>query len=375
MTTSPSPSDSTQTSLPAATPDEWLAVLRILDANANRAQEGLRVVEEHARFVLDDRSLVAQLKHVRHALHDALKALPASDRLAARNTQGDVGAAVGTAAEYVRQNSADVAAANLARVQQALRAIEEYAKVGWPNLARQVEPLRYQLYVLAQALGRVGQARQRLSHARLYVLVDGGADADDFERRCRAVLQGGAHVVQLRDKRLDDRTLLNRARRLRDLTTAVEALFIMNDRPDLARLSRADGVHVGQEELPVYEARCIVGAEALVGVSTHGIEQARQAVLDGADYLGCGPTFPSSTKKFGEFPGLAYLQQVAAEIGLPSFAIGGISPQNVEQVLQTGITRIAVSDAVWRAADPASAAAELLRHLPSDESGRSTATP
>jgi len=134
----------------------------------------------------------------------------------------------------------------------------------------------------------------------------------------------------------------------------------MNDRPDLAALSRADGVHVGQDELSVKDARSIVGPEALVGVSTHSIEQARQAVLEGANYLGVGPTFPSDTKQFEKFPGLDLLRQVGAEIRLPAFAIGGITTENLPEVLATGMTRVAVSGAIAAAAEPVAAAKEFL---------------
>jgi thiamine-phosphate pyrophosphorylase len=139
--------------------------------------------------------------------------------------------------------------------------------------------------------------------------------------------------------------------------------MIVNDRPDLAVLAQADGVHVGQEELSVKDARSIVGPDMLVGVSTHSIEQARQAVLDGANYIGVGPTFPSGTKRFEQFPGVELLRLVAAEIRLPAFAIGGIDRQNVAEVLAAGFTRIAVSGAVTAAADPVQAAKELLNRL------------
>ena len=127
----------------------------------------------------------------------------------------------------------------------------------------------------------------------------------------------------------------------------------MNDRPDLARLARADGVHVGQTELSVKEARTIVGPRALIGVSTHALDQARQAVIDGANYIGVGPTFPSATKSFDRFTGLNLLRDVAAEIRLPAFAIGGIGPDNIGDVLATGIARVALSGAVLSSADPA----------------------
>jgi thiamine-phosphate pyrophosphorylase len=128
-------------------------------------------------------------------------------------------------------------------------------------------------------------------------------------------------------------------------------------------LARADGVHVGQEELPVHDVRQIVGPNMLVGVSTHTIEQARQAVLDGANYLGCGPTFPSGTKHFDHFPGLEFLRQVAAEISLPTFAIGGITRDNVQQVLATGFARIAVSGAIAASNNPGDEISALLDAL------------
>src|SRR5262249_54437219 len=160
-------------------------------------------------------------------------------------------------------------------------------------------------------------------------------------------------VLQFRDKQLGDRELLQRARQLRELTASSRTLFIMNDRPDLAALSRADGVHLGQEELSVKDARSIVGPDALIGVSPHSLVQARQAVLDGASYIGVGPTFPSQTKRFEEFPGLDLLRQIAAEIRRPAFAIGGISLENLPSVLATGIGRVAVSSAVVDSASPA----------------------
>jgi thiamine-phosphate pyrophosphorylase len=140
-------------------------------------------------------------------------------------------------------------------------------------------------------------------------------------------------------------------------------LFIMNDRADLAALADADGVHVGQNELAVGEARSILGAGKLVGVSTHTAAQLEQALQDGADYVGCGPTFSSRTKDFAALAGLDFLRAVANWTALPAFAIGGITLQNVSQVLETGFRRVAVRSAVWNADDPAAAAQELLAIL------------
>ena len=171
------------------------------------------------------------------------------------------------------------------------------------------------------------------------------------------------NLVQLREKSLADRELLVVARRIRDWTRAAEVLFVMNDRPDLAVLSDADGVHVGQDELDVRSVRRLVGPGRLIGVSTHSIEQARQAVLDGADYLGVGPVFPSDTKSFDELAGLEFVRQVAEEISLPWYAIGGITAENIDEVIEAGARRVAVSATICAAEDAASASHHLGRLL------------
>jgi thiamine-phosphate pyrophosphorylase len=138
---------------------------------------------------------------------------------------------------------------------------------------------------------------------------------------------------------------------------------MINDRADLAAATNADGVHLGQDDFSVKDARAIVGTRSIIGVSTHNIDQARAAVLDGANYLGAGPTFASVTKQFATFAGLDYLRSVAAGIRLPTFAIGGISAKNLPEVLATGITCVAVGTAITAAPEPASAARELLGML------------
>ena len=238
--------------------------------------------------------------------------------------------------------------------------MEEYAKLIDPSVAVAIEPLRYRTYTLERAVDLTATSLDRLANCRLYVLLDGGATETCFAQLAETLVTAGIHAVQLRDKKLNDRELLNRGRRLREITRNSSTLFILNDRPDLAVLCNADGVHVGQEELSVKDARTIVGPRASIGVSTHTIEQVRQAVLDGANYIGVGPTFPSETKSFSAFSGLAFVEQVATEIKLPAFAIGGITRENLPQVQGAGINRVAISAAVTSAADPAQAVKELL---------------
>lgn len=340
-------------------PDQRVAALRIIDAAANRAGEALRVIEDYLRLGLDDRHLTALAKSLRHDLTAVLAAYSASDRHAARETQADVGTRISLDSEMARSGLGDVIAASFKRLEQSLRSLEEFSKALNPSAATALEQLRYRTYTLERAAGITQDSADRLRDARLYVLIDAQESPARFNELVSTLVSAGVSVIQLRDKHLHDRVLLERARALRALTHDTQTLFILNDRPDLALLSGADGVHVGQDELTVKDARRILGPSGLIGVSTHSIEQARAAVLDGASYIGVGPTFPSDTKRFAEFTGLELLAAVGAEISLPAFAIGGITVRNLPSVLEAGITRVAVSGAISTAENPEQAVAEL----------------
>ena len=336
---------------------------RVVDANLNRAREALRVLDDYCRFVLNDRVLTASVKGLRHQLADAAKRLPGRVLLAARDTVGDVGTSVTSGSEYVRHSPAEVAAVNFKRLQEALRSAEEYGKVFGPEFGRAVEQVRYRTYTVERAVILGITVRTRLAEARLYVLLTGSQCATSLDWTIAEAAAGGARVFQLREKDLTDRELIERARKVRRWTRDAGALFIVNDRPDVARLVEADGVHLGQDDLPVAAARRLLGPDAMIGVSTHTPEQVRQAVLDGADYLGVGPTFPSSTKAFDHFPGLELVRLVSQETSLPAFDLGGVSAANVIQVVAAGGTRIAVGAAIMTADEPRIAAIQLLSAL------------
>ena len=317
------------------------------------------MVEEYLRFALEDHPWAAECKQLRHDLVQSLSVLPVSRLHAVRDVDHDVGTSIKTAAEYQRTDLAAVAAANWSRVEQAVRSLEEYVKVLGPALAPALEAIRYRVYALERSTTVLRESRRRLESAMLYVLLDGRGSLSEFQRTVGQLLAGPVDVVQLRDKNLSDRALLERARALREMTRRQGVLFIMNDRVDLAVLASADGVHLGQDDLTVKDARMWMGVDALIGVSTHSIAQARQAVLDGASYLGCGPTFASSTKQFDSFPGLTLLREVVREIRLPAFAIGGMDSTNVQQVCDAGMLRVAVCGGVVNAPDPAEAARRI----------------
>lgn len=339
------------------------SVLRVIDANANRAREALRVVEDYARFVLDSGQLSAALKELRHGLAGALAGV-LEDAIVQRDTPGDVGTANKTGGELRRDDVAHVVTAAGKRLGEALRAIEEFAKVIDPARARAVERLRYQFYDLERRIAlTLRPAWRKLAEARLYVLITESACAGDWYETAERAIDGGAQVLQLREKELEGGELLRRAKRFVELCRRRGVISIINDRVDVALLSGADGVHVGQGDLPAGEVRRMIGREKIIGVSTHNIDHARRAVADGADYIGAGPFFRSPTKPRDFVAGPEYARQVAAEIHIPAFAIAGINETNLDQVLATGIHGIAVTAAVTQSPDPAAAAARLSARL------------
>jgi len=344
-------------------PADQLTEYRILDANLNRCLEGLRVVEEYLRFGCADAYLAGLCKQLRHDLVSWSAVLPMDQLHGARDTTHDVGTHVETVAEYQRPDLHAVVAANCKRVEQALRSLEEYGKLVAADAARQVEGIRYRVYMLERAITTTRGSRARLRGVRLCALIDGRATLDQFVQLLQPVLRGGADMIQLRDKCLTDRQLLDRAHAARELTRRTHVLLIVNDRPDLAAIADADGVHLGQDDLPVAAARGILGPQRLIGVSTHDIQQVEKAVCDGADYIGCGPAFPSTTKSFAHYPGLDFLRRVHATFCIPAFAIGGITEATLGDVLGTGLDRVAVAHGIVGADDPLHATRQLRQRL------------
>jgi len=186
----------------------------------------------------------------------------------------------------------------------------------------------------------VSALEERLRSMRLYVLVTGALAKRPAEEAAAAALAGGADAVQMREKDLPDRELIRLGRDLRRVTEAAGALFFVNDRPDIARLVGADGVHLGQDDLPMEAGRRVLGAGGLVGVSTHSVEQARAA--QGADYIGVGPMYATATKGYEQGHGPDLVRAVRAAVTAPIVAIGGITPPRAAAVLEAGADAVAV---------------------------------
>jgi thiamine-phosphate pyrophosphorylase len=335
---------------------------RILDANLNRAREAARVAEEHARFVLDSAADAERLKALRHELRSLAETLGPDRLLGARDTPGDVGTGVRAPTEAERSCPADVLTAAFKRLEEALRVLEEYAKPERHEAAAVAEALRYRVYEIESCLLA---PRARVRAAALYVIVTGElCGGRDPAEVARAAARGGAGMLQLREKSLEAAALLDRAKRLRAVASELGTLFVVNDRADLAAAAEADGVHVGQEDLPCAAARRLLGAGAVVGVSARSVEEARRAQGDGADYVGVGTMFATATKAGARVGGPDLLREVSAAVSIPVYPIGGITAENVSELVAVGAERAAVCRAVISADDPEAAARALRAQLP-----------
>jgi thiamine-phosphate pyrophosphorylase len=341
---------------------ETADIARIIDAASNRVREGLRVIEDYARFALDDPSLTRGLKDVRHRLKEAMTGFPAEMIIPQRDTKGDVGTHIMAVDEGIRTSPRDVLVANFKRVTEALRSLEEYAKLFDVWVSGRFEVLRYDLYTLEKRMILAVTGVRTLGSAKLCLLIGNLPTLGDLTWVVSEAIEGGVDFIQLREKNRPDRVLLEHARELRILTAKAGVLFAVNDRVDIARIASADAVHLGQDDFTVRDARRLVGPRMMMGVSTHEPGQLRKAVTDGAQYLGVGPVFSSRTKNFdeSEIAGLGYVRHVSEETTLPWFAIGGIDTENVDQVIEAGASRVAVSSAILKAERPR-VAARILR--------------
>ncbi len=343
--------DKTEPVLPSMQP----ALYRILDANLDRAREGLRVIEEWCRFGLNHSHFTNQCKHLRQEL----ATWHHSDLRSARNTPDDPGTELTHPNEATRGTIEQVLQANFCRVEEALRVLEEYGKVYSQDMAASLKQMRYQVYTLESQL--MAQHRhQKLRQSLLYLVT---SPSETLFATVESALQGGLSLVQYRDKDSDDLTRLSNARTLRRLCHEYGALFIVNDRIDLALAVDADGVHLGQDDLPIELARQMLGSQRLIGRSTHSADDLYRAVQEGADYVGVGPVYETPTKAGRPAAGLEYVRHATEECPIPWFAIGGIDANNVHEVLSAGAQRISVVRAIMAAEQPTLAVQYFMAQL------------
>ncbi|MEL6259515.1 MAG: thiamine phosphate synthase [Cyanobacteria bacterium J06554_11] len=351
-------------------------LFRILDANLDRAREGVRVVEEWCRFGLNDEAAMAQLKHLRQVI----AGWHTPDIRAARDTPGDLGTALTHPQEAVRSSLAQVLQVNLARAQEALRVLEEYGKLHSAEMATGCKQMRYQLYTLDSQImepflpsdksdsrsdGRLAEQAdlkqrrfQQLARAKTYLVT---SPVDNLLDVVESALQGGIAIVQHREKKANDEERLAIAQQLRTLCHRYGALFIVNDRVDIAIAADADGVHLGQQDLPMNVARQILGPDRIVGRSTTNPQELQRAIDEAADYVGVGPVYATPTKPGKAAAGNEYVRYAAQHAPMPWFTIGGLNADNIGPTLTAGATRVAVVRALMEADDPEAIARSLVQ--------------
>ena len=331
------------------------AIYRILDANLDRAREGVRIIEEWCRLGLNDRALAEECKQIRQEL----ARWHSWELRQARNTPADVGTELSHPQEEVRESIEQLLQANLCRAQEALRVLEEFSKLYEPSMAAACKQLRYRVYTLESSLFD-NYRYQQLQNAPLYLVT---SPVPELLKTVEAALKGGLSLVQYRDKDGKDNDRLENALQLCQLCHRYNALFIVNDRVDIALAVDADGVHLGQHDAPVAFAREILGSNKIVGRSTTNKQELNRAIAEQVDYVGVGPFYETPTK-----PGKAaltkeYLDYVNAKCPVPWFAIGGIDLNNLSAVLTTGAHRVAVVRAIMQAEKPDRVTRQFLTQL------------
>ncbi|MEH2415019.1 MAG: thiamine phosphate synthase [Nostoc sp.] len=319
-------------------------VYRILDANLDRAREGLRIIEEWCRFGLNNAQLALECKRLRQEVGK----WHTSELRAARDTPGDPGTDLTHPQEEERSSIKSVLQANFCRTEEALRVLEEYGKLYHPTMAKACKQMRYQVYTLESSL--MGHQRhQLLWRSRLYLVT---SPSETLLSTVEAALKGGLTLLQYRDKTADDSLRLEQARKLRQLCHIYSTLFIVNDRVDLALAVDADGVHLGQQDMPIAIARQLLGSQRLIGLSTTNKDEMQAAIAEGVDYIGVGPVYETPTKVGKAAAGLEYVSYAAKNCSIPWFAIGGIDANNINDVIDAGAERVAVVRSLIQAEQP-----------------------
>jgi len=340
---------------------------RIIDANFNRAREALRVMEDYCRFALNCGSLSGRAKEMRHQLSGAIARLDAERLLSSRDTPGDIGIGQRIENALGRADLKDTLTAACKRLPEALRVLTETIRPADTAVADQIEQLRYAAYTLEKDIALFADTQARFGKVRLYVIIsspapDGAGLPVDVFSLANDCIAGGADCLQLRAKDIDDDRYFAIAGEFVKICKDAGVPAIINDRVDIAVASGADGVHLGQNDLPLEQARKIQMTPLILGKSTHSPEQLTAAIAELPTYVSLGPVFATPTKPDTKPVGLDYVKQalpILSGTGIGHVAIGGITADNVDAMLRAGARTIAVSSAVAASPDPTAVCKKL----------------
>jgi len=338
---------------------------RIIDANLNRAGEGLHLLEEIARLAADDAELTQQLKTMRHEVLRGDFAFN-KELIQSRDAEGDVGVDMEVLGEGKEKELPIIVVANARRVQEALRILEEMAKI--PGTTPQLDPdkfkkARFDLYTIEQKLlSRLLRREKARRLNGLYAIIDSRALGErNHLEVAEQLIRGGAKAIQLRHKLDNKSELLAIAQKLKKLCSEHGVLFIVNDYMDIALAVGADGLHLGQKDLPLATARKLLPMDMILGISVNTVEQAKTAEAGGADYIAVGSMYPTESKEKAIVVGPERLREVRGAVGLPLVAIGGINRDNAGEVAAAGADGVAVIGAILGAEDTEAATRQVIK--------------
>ena len=336
-----------------------LRIAQIIDANLDRAREGLRVLEDWARYGLGRVDLVKQLKDYRQKLGSHHLDFYKN----ARNYSKDKCNGLSHPEQFKRVNTQNIISSNSSRVQEALRVLEEFSKNNNYELSKAASLIRYEIYTIEIELMNA-QCNKKLNDIlienNLYLITN---DKSDLILDIENLLIEGVKIIQYRFKGSDDFNNLKKAKIIRKLCKKHGAIFIVNDRLDIALASEADGVHLGQNDLDLISARKILGYSKIIGISANNEQDIKQAIQNGCDYLGIGPVFKTNTKKNKKPLGIDNIKKLTKDIKIPWYAIGGIKNENIPKLKSNNINKVAIVSDIMNDENPKNKAIIILKSL------------
>ena len=341
---------------------EDLRIYQIIDANLDRAREGLRVIEDWARFGLGKEKYVQRIKNFRQILgKNHLEIYKQS-----RNHIEDKCKGLTHHEQIKRKTSDQIISSNSGRVQEALRVIEEFSRLHNPELSKIASEIRYEIYTLEVdllSLSKRKKSEEILRGNDLYVITD---QKENLLEIIEDILIAGVKIIQHRFKRGNDKDNLQEAIQIKNLCKRYNSLFIINDRVDIALASNADGIHLGQNDLDLKTSRKLLGYSKIIGISANNEIDISNALKDGCDYIGIGPVFETATKKSKQPIGIEKIKTLTTNLNIPWFAIGGIKLSNILYLKRNGFKKVALVSQLMNSEDPKEDAIMIIKELSND---------
>ena len=338
---------------------EDFRIYQIIDANLDRAREGLRVLEDWARFCLGENDIVSRIKNFRQILgKNHLEVYKQS-----RNFIDDQCKGLTHQEQINRRSPNQIISSNAGRVQEALRVIEEFSRLHNYELSKVASEIRYEIYTIEidlLSLSKLKKSEKILKENSLYVITE---QKENLLEIIEKILIAGVKIIQHRFKSGTDKDNLQEAIQIKNLCKSYNSLFIINDRVDIALASNADGVHLGQDDLDLKTARELLGYSKIIGVSANNEIDISNALRDGCNYIGIGPVFETTTKKDKKPLGIDKIKTLTKDLNIPWFAIGGVKTNNISYLKDNGFKKVALVSQIMNSKDPKEDAIIIIKEL------------